>query len=148
MTATDHTALDELGPIDFVVLEFDGTIDHQPAEALIDLVANGIIDVYDIAVVHKDRDGVVTAIEITPETTASLSGFRAFASFSSGLLDAEDVAIAGEELEPGRTAVVIVFENRWARSFSVASRKAGGELIAFERIPTQAVVARLDELDI
>ena len=40
--------------------------------------------------------------------------------------------------------VLIVFENRWAAPFARAVRKAGGQLVAFDRIPVQALLASLE----
>ena len=42
---------------------------------------------------------------------------------------------------------MLVYENRWAAPFAVSLRKAGGQLIDQGRIPTQAIIARLDELE-
>jgi len=37
-----------------------------------------------------------------------------------------------------------MFENRWAAPFAKAMREAGGQLVAFQRIPIQAIIAALD----
>jgi hypothetical protein len=42
---------------------------------------------------------------------------------------------------------IIIYENLWSLPFATAARKAGGQLIAQGHIPTQAVLAALDELD-
>ena len=41
--------------------------------------------------------------------------------------------------QPGTSALMIVYENRWAGRFVAAVRRNGGELIAFERIRHQAI---------
>jgi hypothetical protein len=43
---------------------------------------------------------------------------------------------------------MIVYENRWAAPFIAAVRRNGGEAVAFERIPVQALLDALDELDV
>jgi hypothetical protein len=46
-------------------------------------------------------------------------------------------------LEPGSSAGLLVYENRWAAPFAKALRR-GGQLVAHGRIPIQAVLAALD----
>ena len=67
-----------------------------------------------------------------------------FEGASSGLLSDEDAAEAAEALEPGTSAALLVYENRWAGPFASAVRRSGGQLVAFGRIPVQAVLAALD----
>ena len=45
---------------------------------------------------------------------------------------------------PGTVAGVLVWENSWAAPFAVATRKSGGQLIATDRIPTQALLAAFE----
>ena len=47
-------------------------------------------------------------------------------------------------LEPGTSAALLVWENRWAAPFAVALRKSGAQLVANGRIPIQALVAALE----
>ena len=51
------------------------------------------------------------------------------------------VARFAAAIEPGSTAVVLIWENRWAAPFASAARRAGGQLIANGRIPIQAIIA-------
>jgi hypothetical protein len=67
-----------------------------------------------------------------------------FEGASSGLLDHEDLDEAGGVLEPGSSAGLLVYENRWAAPFAKALRRGGGQLVASGRIPVQAVLAALD----
>src|SRR6478736_2233538 len=73
--------------------------------------------------------------------------FGVFDGASSGLLRDEDLAEAASVLEPGTTAAVLVWENRWAAPVAVALRKSGGQLVASGRIPVQALIASLDALE-
>ena len=50
-------------------------------------------------------------------------------------------------MEPDSVGLLIVYENLWSVPFAVAARKAGGQVVAAGRIPTQAILARLDALD-
>lgn len=140
-------AIDEMGPIDYVVLEWPG---RQPkGEAvphLIELVDRGVIRVLDIAFVAKAEDGSVAGLEIS-ELGDQVEEFALFSGASSGLLSDEDVGEAAQALEPGTSAAVIVYENRWAAPFAAAIRRSGGQLVASGRIPIQAVLAALDEAE-
>ena len=72
---------------------------------------------------------------------------EAFASFEgapSGLLSDEDTEEAAGVLEPGTSAALLVYENRWAGPFAAAVRRSGGQLVASGRIPIQAMLAALD----
>jgi Family of unknown function (DUF6325) len=147
MTSADtvgpYGELEEMGPIDYVVLEWPG---RQPTgEAiplLLDLVDRGIIRIIDVAFMAKDEDGTVGALDL-----ASLDGMGEFDGASSGLLGQEDLEEAAAALEPGSAAAVLVWENRWAAPVAVAMRRSGGQLVASGRIPVQAVLAALDAVE-
>jgi len=141
------TEQDVHGPVDFVLIEFSGDrLTGGGAQALLDLIDRGIIELYDVLVLGKNVDGSVYAVDLE-ETTEQLGGFGALAWVRSGLLTEEDMREAAAALEPGRLAVLIVYENTWAKPFVAASREAGGELIASARIPAPEVMAALDDLD-
>lgn len=130
-----------MGPIDYIVVEWPG---KQPTgEALphlVELVDRGLIRILDFMVVAKAEDGSVATVEI-----ADVGGeFAVFEGASSGLLGEDDVAEAGDVLEPGTTAAVLVYENSWAAPFAGAVRRSGGELVASGRIPAETVLAALD----
>jgi len=133
--------IEEMGPIDYIVLEWPGRQpDGSVAPLIIDLVDRGIIRIIDIAVMVKDEQGHVAALDL-----AALEGeFSEFEGASTGLLDQEDLDEAAAALEPGTSAAVLVWENRWAAPVAVAVRKSGGQLVASGRIPIQAILAALD----
>jgi hypothetical protein len=137
--------LDQMGPIDTVVIAFPG---RQPkgeaAPLLLDLVDRGIIRILDLMFMRKNDDGSVTGLEISNLDSEGAGELVVFAGAASGMLTDEDRQEAAKVLEPGSSAAVIVYENRWAAPFARAMRKAGGQLVAFERIPVQAVLAALD----
>ena len=135
------------GPIDFVLMEFpDQDPSGDAAAALADLVEAGTIRLYDILAVRKDADGVISGFEVSDLGDGSMA-FSSFAGARSGLLGDDDVAQAGEVMEPGTIAVLIVYENTWAIPFVAAARRAGGEMVATTRIPAQDVMEALDALD-
>jgi Family of unknown function (DUF6325) len=140
--------LEEMGPIDYVVLEWRG---EQPATGevqplLLDLVDRGIIRILDIGFVAKDEDGSVSGIELG-DLKQVAAAFAEFEGASSGLLGFDDLQEAANALEPGTSAAVIVWENRWAGPVAAALRRSGGQLVASGRIPVQAVLAALDAVE-
>jgi hypothetical protein len=137
---------DELGPIDIVVIAYpaDAPMTGEAAPILLDLVDRGIIRVLDVLFVRENEDGSLSGFEAKDLDSDSLGDFNIFEGASSGLLGEEDVATAGEALEPGSAAVMIVYENRWAAPFAAAVRRNGGVLVANERIPVQDLLDALD----
>lgn len=140
------TTADVHGPIDVVVFEMDpDNATGAIAEAVLDLVESGIVRLYDVFVVVKDQDGTLTEIELD-----ALEGEITLAQFSgarSGLVGSEDIDDAGSLLEPGRMAVVLVYENAWAIPFVAAARESGAELVASSRLSAQEIMDALDELE-
>ena len=136
--------LDEMGPVDYIVVEWPG---EQPtgeaAPLLVDLVDRGLIRILDLAFIAKGDDGSVAGVEIS-DLGSQVEELKVFEGASSGLLGDDDVAAAGEALEPGTSAALLVYENVWAAPFATAVRKSGGQLVASGRIPVQAIVAALD----
>ncbi len=136
--------VNEMGPIDYVLVEWPG---RQPTgEAvphLVDLVDRGLIRILDLAFIAKDEDGSVAAIEIA-DLGGEVAEFAIFEGASSGLFSDEDFEEAGEALEAGTAAALLVYENLWAAPFASAVRRSGGQLVAGGRIPVQAVLAALD----
>jgi hypothetical protein len=141
LTADD---LNEMGPIDYLIIEWPG---QQPTgEAmphLIDLVDRGLIRILDLAFIAKGEDGSVAAVEIA-DIGGEVDAFAAFEGASSGLLSEDDFDEAGSALEPGTSAALLVYENRWAAPLAAALRRSGGQLVASGRIPVQDVLAALD----
>ncbi len=150
MTVGDATGhdLDQMGPVDYVVIEFpDGQHKGEAAPLLVDLVDRGIIRILDLMLITKGEDGTISGLEITDVDGDGINDLRVFEGASSGLLTEEDREHAGNTLEPGSAAMVILYENRWAAPFARAMREAGGQLVAFGRIPVQGLLAALDEAD-
>lgn len=136
--------LDEMGPIDYLVVEWP---DRQPtgeaAPYLLDLVERGLIRILDLAFLVKDEDGSVARMEVA-DVGGQVSEFAAFEGASSGILSEEDTAEAAAALEPGTSAALLVYENRWAAPFAAALRRSGAQIVAGGRIPIQAMLAALE----
>lgn len=137
--------LDEMGPIDYVVLEWPGKQpDGSVAPLILDLVDRGIIRILDVAFLVKDQDGSTATISLDELGPAEFSGFE---GASSGLLGQDDLEDAASALDPGTSAAVLVWENRWAAPVAVAVRRSGGQLVASGRIPVQAILASLEAVE-
>jgi uncharacterized protein DUF6325 len=134
----------EMGPVDYLLIEWPG---RQPTgEAmpyLVDLVDRGLIRLLDLALIAKDEDGSVTRVEIA-DLGEQDQEFAVFVGVESGLLSDEDADEAAAALEPGTSAALLVYENRWAVPFAAAVRRGGGQLVASGRIPVQALISALD----
>jgi hypothetical protein len=141
--------LNEMGPVDYVVLEW-ATEQPTPGEVqplLLDLVDRGIIRILDIAFLAKDRDGSVSSIAVGGGLKQLAAAFAEFEGASSGLLGDDDLQEAAAALDPGTSAAVLVWENRWAAPVAAALRRSGGQLVASGRIPVQAILASLDAVE-
>ena len=139
--------IEEMGPIDWILIEFSGPPTGAAAPHLIDLVDRGLIRIIDLLVVNKDAEGTLTIMELADIDGDGELDLAVFEGVRSGVLGEEDVAEAATALEPDTSGVFLLYENVWAAPFAVAVRKAGGQLVASGRIPIQSIVAALDELD-
>lgn len=137
--------LETVGPIDYLVVEFPGNrMTGEGLPLLVDLVERGLIRILDLVFVRKDEDGTVTGMEIADLTGDGALDLSVFAGASSGLLGQDDLEEAAVALEPGSSAGILVYENRWAAPFAAALHRGGARLVASGRIPVPDLVAALD----
>jgi hypothetical protein len=144
MMMTD-ISLDELGPVDYLVVEFPAGASNftgEMAAELRALVDSGTIRVIDILILTKDADGSVEAVELSD--VGELGELETIEAELAELLAAEDVDHLAAAMEPGSTAGVLIWENLWAAPFASAARRSGGQLIANGRIPIQAIIASIE----
>ena len=136
---------DELGPVDYLVVEFpagQSNFTGEMANELAALAEAGTIRLLDLLVLQKDEQGEIEAFEI--DDFEELDELRVLEAEIAEILAEEDVVHLAESMENGSTAGVVVWENRWAAPFASAARRAGGQLIATGRIPTQALLAAFE----
>jgi hypothetical protein len=137
--------VDELGPVDWIVVEFPGSkFNGQIAPALLDLVKRDLIRVLDLLVLKKDADGSLEAFELSDLDQGEIGDLRTYESELAMLLSEEDVTSLAAAIEPGSSAGVLVWENTWAAPFASAVRRSGGQLVASGRIPIQALLAAIE----
>ncbi len=139
--------VDELGPVDYLVVEFPAqraNFSGEMAAELSALVDRGLVRVLDLLFLRKNEDGSVEGLETHEFGDDELGELRALEDELALLLAEEDVESIGAALEPGSIAAVVVWENLWAAPFGSAVRRAGGQLVAGGRIPIQALAAALE----
>ena len=140
-----QTSLDELGPVDYAIVEFPvgaSNFTGEMTKELVALVDSGTIRVIDVLILTKDQDGSVEAMELSD--VAELGELQKLETELAELLAAADVAHLAAAMDPGSTAGVLVWENLWAAPFASAARRSGGQLIADGRIPIQAILASIE----
>jgi hypothetical protein len=101
--------------------------------------------VLDLAFVRKEEDGTVQGLVIADLDQDGSLDLVQFEGASSGILGQEDYDEAGGALEPGASAAILVYENRWAAPFAAAVRRGGAQLVASGRIPHDELVKALEE---
>jgi Family of unknown function (DUF6325) len=141
----EMTPLDELGPVDYIVVEFPAgksNFTGEMATELIALVESGTIRLIDVLILTKNEDGTVEPMELSD--VGELGELEALEAQLADLLAEEDVAHLAAAMEPGSTAGVLIWENLWAARFGSAARRSGGQLIANGRIPIQAIIASIE----
>jgi hypothetical protein len=145
MGGTEDTGVDELGPVDYLVVEFPAGAQNftgEMAAELVRLSEAGTIRVLDLLILQKATDGSIDAYEI--DETEAADEIRALETHVSEILAADDVEHLAAAMEPGSVAGVLVWENTWAAPFASAARRSGGQLIATGRIPIQAIAASME----
>jgi hypothetical protein len=137
--------MDEMGPVDYLVVEFpagEANFNGEMAAELAALADSGTIRVLDLLILRKDADGAVEALEI--DDLDGVDELRALETEIAEILAEEDVVHLAAAMEPGSVAGVLVWENTWAAPFASAARRAGGQMIATGRIPIQAIAASME----
>lgn len=137
-----------IGPVSCAVFGFPGSnFSGEIAPALADLVDQGIIRVLDLVFAIKDKDGNTAIVELEDLDPDKRAPWAGVGEAQAGLLNDDDVDAIADALEPGDAAAMLVWEDLWAARFVQAVRNADGELILYDRIPYDAVVAAIEEAD-
>jgi hypothetical protein len=137
--------VDVMGPISYLIVEFPGNkMTGEGLAALVDLADRGVIRVLDLEFVSCRADGSVAAIAARDLDADGGFDLTVFEGASSGMLDQSDFDDAAKVLQPGNSAGILIFENRWATPFVQGMRRGGAELVAAGYIPHADVAASLD----
>jgi len=136
---------DELGPVDFLAIEFpDGRLTAAGFEGLLSLAGQGVVEILDMEFIAKDADGMSKKIDVWEFAVPEGVDLSAWAGASSGLLDDSDVGEISAAMQPGSVAVVVIYENRWVLGLADAWRRDGARLIASGGLSAADLVAALD----
>jgi hypothetical protein len=138
-------AIDQLGPVDYLVVEFPAGVSNFTGDMASELAAlhnSGVIRILDVLILVKEEDGTVDAMELSD--LDEVDELRVIEAQIASVLAEEDVMHLAAAMEPGSTAGVLIWENTWAAPFASAARRSGGQLIANGRIPIQALLAAFE----
>ena len=139
--------MEEIGPVEYMIVSFPGNrFTGEIAPALGKLVESNTIRIIDLAFVSKDADGSVAAFELSDIDEEVRRGLDALGLEATGLLGEEDLMDAADDLEPGSSAAMLLWEDIWAAELASALRGAGGELVAIGRIPHDVVTEAREAL--
>ena len=134
--------LEEMGPVDYLVIEFPaGYPTGENLPLLLDLVDRGLIRIFDLVLVKREYDGSMTLLALADADGDGEWDYSVFEGVSTGVLGQDDIDEAGQALEPGHSAAILVYENTWAAPLAMAWRRGGAQLVASGRIPVQAILA-------
>jgi hypothetical protein len=140
--------LEEVGPIDYLVVEFPGNrMTGEGFPLLLDLVEKGTIRILDLVFVTRAGDGALTVLQISDLDGDGELDLAVFEGASSGLIGQDDLEEAAAAIEPGSSAGILVYENTWAAPFAAALRRGGAQVVASGRIPVQAVLDSLESAE-
>lgn len=129
----------DTGPVDVYIIGFPGNkFTGRIAPAIRELVDNGTIRVLDLLFVMKDADGVVTTIAIE-DLDQEGAAFAELDVTEPGSLNEEDADEVSEDLPANSAAMLVAFENVWARKVVSALAAADAVLIDSIRIPADVV---------
>ena len=139
--------VDELGPVDYLVVEFPAdktNFSGEMADQLSALANSGTIRVLDLLFLKKNSDGSIEGFESHEFEDSEVGRLRELEAELALLLAEEHVEAIGAALEPDSYAAVLVWENVWAAPFAASVRRSGGQLVAGGRIPIQALAAAVE----
>src|SRR5436190_14245944 len=124
-TVMTEKSLDELGPVDYLVVEFPAGASNftgEMAKELLALADSGTIRVIDVLILTKNEDGTVEPMELSE--IGELGELEAVEAQLADLLAEEDVVNLVAAMEPGSMVGVLIWEHLWARS---EERRVGKE---------------------
>jgi hypothetical protein len=134
-----------MGPVSYTVVAFPGNqFNGKIAPEVARLVESGIVRILDLVFVGKDEAGDTISLEF--DQHEELVAFGELEGEVGGLVNVEDLDHVAAGLPPGNSALIIVWEDVWARPLAEAVMESGGVVVDSARIPAPLVEAALAEL--
>lgn len=131
------------GPVELVVLHFDGTdFRGDVLREIQKAVDAGTITVIDILVAVRLGDEPLKVLEIQELEDPIFRRWEPVIADAGNLLTEADAYALSEGLGPDAAVALIAFEHRWMAPIADAIGSAGGHVVMQERIP-RAVVEQL-----
>ena len=129
-----------LGPLEYTVIGFEGNrFNGEIAKEIGAVVDAGIIALVDVVMVTKDIDGNAAVIEVDAKDDPRFASFAGMLDGLMGLLTPEDIETIASELPTNTSALVLLFEHRWAVNIKEAIGAAGGFLISRTTVPPEVL---------
>ena len=142
MSDSTLESVQQLAPVELIALAFrQPNFDGSVLRELVNLVERDVIRVLDLMIIHKADDGSMEVAEFSALGDDEAELFIGLAPAGVDLIGEDDVSLAGDLLEPGDAAALLVWEDLWAAPFVSAVKKAGGILLAHDRIPVDVLEA-------
>ena len=131
------------GPVELVVLKFDGTnFEGEVLREIQKVVDAGTIVVIDILLAVRLGDDPVRVIEVQELEDPILQRWEPIITDGGNLLTTDDAERLSADLEPDSAVALLLFEHRWVAPLADAIERAGGSVVLTERIP-RAVIQEL-----
>jgi hypothetical protein len=132
----------DVGPVELVVLVFPGErADPSVVEALSEVVSRGHVTVLDLVFLTHTSDGLIRLTDVQEGLDGV--GLGTLEVTAQALISEDDLDVVRDSLEQGTSAVVIVYEQTWARGLAAAVVQAGGEVALHVHIPRETVEAAI-----
>jgi Family of unknown function (DUF6325) len=127
-----------VGSMEYMVLSCGPNGLGSAADEMAKLADNGTIRILDLAYIQKDEDGGIDMFDY--DEADALATFASVDGVVGGLISQEDGDYAGEALEPGTSAVLVLWEDPWAKPLFDALDASGVELVEGGRVPDDIAV--------
>lgn len=135
-----------VGPVDVYIIGFPGNqFSGKIAPGIIELVDSGTIRVLDMLFVIKDAAGNITSMEMADLEPGTGPSFMSVEIAQPGALNQEDAEEISDDLPDNSSALLIAFENLWAKKLVGALQEAEAVVIDYVRIPADVAEAVITE---
>lgn len=127
------------GPIDYIVVEFQGNqFKGEVLSALKKAMDDGTIDVLDIALLMKDANGRMETIELKNIDNPIVDELSDKQFYPNGMIQNDDIQEISGLMDDNSSVGLLIIEQLWAKDLKQALIDENGKLIAEGRIHPEA----------